>query len=150
MFFRLHMYWYHTVFAFLYPTYCTSAMPYKFMSMCIYVYHFLYILGQFHILVIVNNAAMNIGVHVSFWNSVFFQYIPRSEIAEISHLYEWTCGHMQATTCIKAIHTMSTFSVDIQWFPHWCLELHGQGWCIKASVTLWKLVCLPKSSSLAE
>ena len=40
-------------------------------------------LGCFHILPIVNNAAVNIGVHVSFWISVwsfffFFRYIPRS------------------------------------------------------------------------
>ena len=40
-------------------------------------------LGCFHILAIVNNAAMDILVHVSFRISVFvfFSYIPRSEIA---------------------------------------------------------------------
>ena len=40
-------------------------------------------LGCFHILVVVNNAAMNIGVHVSFQISVslFFEYIPRSGFA---------------------------------------------------------------------
>ena len=40
-------------------------------------------LGCFHVLVIINSAAMNIGVHVSFQISVFvfFRYIPGSGIA---------------------------------------------------------------------
>ena len=40
-------------------------------------------LGCFHTLAIINNADMNIGVHVSFQISVFvlFRYVPRSEIA---------------------------------------------------------------------
>ena len=40
-------------------------------------------LGCFHILATVNNAAMNIGLHVSFQISVFvfFRYTPRSRIA---------------------------------------------------------------------
>ena len=39
-------------------------------------------LGCFQILAIVNNAAMNIGVHMYFWISVLvsFRYIPRSGI----------------------------------------------------------------------
>ena len=38
-------------------------------------------LGCFHILAIVNRAAMNIGVHVSFCIIVLSSYIPRSGIA---------------------------------------------------------------------
>ena len=36
-------------------------------------------LGCFEILVIVNNGAMNFGVHVSFWIMVFSGYMPSSE-----------------------------------------------------------------------
>ena len=38
-------------------------------------------LGCFHVLGIVNSAAMNIGVHVSFWIIVLSGYMPRSGIA---------------------------------------------------------------------
>ena len=39
-------------------------------------------LGCFHTLAIVNSAAMNIGVHISFWNMVFSGYMPSSGIGE--------------------------------------------------------------------
>ena len=38
-------------------------------------------LGCFHILAIVNSAAVNVGVHVCFQITVFSGYIPRSGIA---------------------------------------------------------------------
>ena len=38
-------------------------------------------LGCFHVLAVVNSAAMNIGVHVSFQIMVFSGYMPRSGIA---------------------------------------------------------------------
>ena len=38
-------------------------------------------LGCFHVLAIVNSAAKNTGVHVSFWIIIFSGYIPRCEIS---------------------------------------------------------------------
>ena len=38
-------------------------------------------LGCFNVLAIVNSAAVNIGVYVSFWIMVFSRYMPRSGIA---------------------------------------------------------------------
>ena len=39
-------------------------------------------LGGFHVLAIVNSAAVSIGVHVSFWIMVFSEYMPNSGLAE--------------------------------------------------------------------
>ena len=39
-------------------------------------------LGCFHVLAIVNSAAVNIGVHITFRIMVFFGHMPRSGIAE--------------------------------------------------------------------
>ena len=38
-------------------------------------------LGCFHVLAVVNSAAMNIGVHVSFSVKALFDYLPKSGIA---------------------------------------------------------------------
>ena len=66
-------------------------IPFFFMAeeySIVYVYHIFFVhlsvdghLGCFHVFTIVNSAAVNIGVHVSFQIRVFSGYMPRSGIA---------------------------------------------------------------------
>uniref|UniRef100_A0A4X1U3I5 Uncharacterized protein n=1 Tax=Sus scrofa TaxID=9823 RepID=A0A4X1U3I5_PIG len=56
------------------------------ISLYIYTPHLLYSsvgghLGCFHVLAIVNSAAMNLGVHISFSRKVLSGYMPNSGIA---------------------------------------------------------------------
>ena len=54
----------------------------------LYIYRIFFIqsfvsehLGRFQVLAVVNSAAVNTGVHISFWIKVFSEYVPRSGIA---------------------------------------------------------------------
>ena len=49
-------------------------------------------LGCFHVLVIVNSAAMNNGIHVSFSILAFSGYMPRSGIGSEVKVSAWNVG----------------------------------------------------------
>ena len=74
--------WKHTVFGFVCLTYFTKQNTIQFILQLLYSLvdgH----LGYFHPLAVVNNATMNIGMHIYFSVSHFvsYWYIPRSVIA---------------------------------------------------------------------
>ena len=75
----------------------------------------------FHILTIVNNFTVNIGVHVSFQISVFvlFRYIPRNEIARshssiyFSEKHPYFPQWLQQFTFPSTVHKDSFFSTSL-------------------------------------
>ena len=71
--------------SFIHLSWTDSFIPFYEMNSTVYIYRNFFIhssanghLGCFHVLAIVNSAAMNIGMHVSFWIMALLGYIPRS------------------------------------------------------------------------
>ena len=73
-------------------------------------------LGCFHVLAIVNSAAMNIGVHVSFQIMVVSGYMPRSGIAG-------SCGALFSVfflaTLWQHVELPVPPAVEVQRLNHW-------------------------------
>ena len=96
---------------------CLSSIP-------LHTYHIVFTysssdgyVGCFHIMTTVNNADINIGVHVSFLNTVFVRKIPRSGnagmIINTEHLF----------ICLLAICTSSLEKISIQVFSSFCNQI---------------------------
>ena len=82
-------------------------------------------LGGFHVLAIVNSAAMNIGIHVSFWIMALLGYMPRRGIIGSygsfipSFIYAFTYFNWRIITlqyCDGFCHTST-------WISHGCTRV---------------------------
>ena len=82
-------------------------------------------LGGFHVLAIVNSAAMNIGIHVSFWIMALLGYMPRRWITGSygsfipSFIYAFTYFNWRIITlqyCDGFCHTST-------WISHGCTRV---------------------------
>ena len=91
----------------------------------VYMHHIFFIqssadghLGCFHVLAIVNRAAMNIGAHASFQVMFFSRYMPRSGMQ----------GHMVAL--------IQFFKEPSYYLLHsGCANLHSHQWCRRVSIS---------------
>ena len=86
--------------------------------------------GHFHDLVIVNSAAINIEVHVSFWIMVFSGHMPSSRKWGItSHLSEWPSSKnlqtINAGEGVEKREPSCTAGGNVNWYSHYGEQYGG-------------------------
>jgi len=97
-------------------------------------------LGCFHVLAIVNSAALNIGMHVSFWISFFSGYMPRVGLLDHMTVHgltkSWTRLNNRTTTRGNSMEN----SVEAPSTPVWILDI----WVLspKMKLHLWLVLAV--------
>ena len=103
--------WLSSIPIYLY-TYISIYISHLYPFICWWTY-----LGCFHVLAIMNSAAMNIGMHVSFWIIVLSKYMPRSGIAGlgITLKFEHWVNYIGVTYLSKIHISGPTLEILIQY-----------------------------------
>ena len=134
-------------------------------SIPLYIHHIFFIhpsvdghLDCFSIVAILNNAALNMGVHVSFWISVFifFRYMPRNRIAvsyncpifsflrKLHTVSHSGCTSLHPHQQRKRAPSARPGRICHLWSVWWQLFSSAMSWCLTA------LICISLMNSDVE